>query len=305
MPSEPIDQAIKGLLAEAAIATAKLDWSTVASLADAALKLDPENTDALELKSVASNKGVSIKRLLLDAAASTAKMDWNNVSSLANTVLKLEPNNVDALKFKSLASDHVGNTDSIIEPESIGAKVQKALDANEQTKAEALVRNYLAENPDDQEGLKAQNVVLEARQKQRVQQSALTRHASGRFCKNCGSPMGRDVTSCLRCGENNFENLPTTTRTISSGKFAIYIVVLGILAISLYSCLFSDGREQLGDAGVHQDIARLTNCSELQVTFDQNMERAVARPAGDARGQVTASYAHTANLRMEEIGCFD
>jgi len=50
MPSESIQQAIKVLLAEAAAATAKLDWTTVASLADAALKLDPENADALSIK---------------------------------------------------------------------------------------------------------------------------------------------------------------------------------------------------------------------------------------------------------------
>jgi len=55
LPSEPIEQAIKGLLAEAAAATAKLDWTTVASLADAALKLDPENTDALTFKSLAAD----------------------------------------------------------------------------------------------------------------------------------------------------------------------------------------------------------------------------------------------------------
>ena len=53
MPSEPFEQAIKGLLAKPSEATAKLDWVTVASLADVALKLDPENTDALIFKSIA------------------------------------------------------------------------------------------------------------------------------------------------------------------------------------------------------------------------------------------------------------
>jgi len=55
MPSEPIEQAIKGLLAEAAAATTKLDWATVASLADAALKLDPNNADALKFKALSQD----------------------------------------------------------------------------------------------------------------------------------------------------------------------------------------------------------------------------------------------------------
>jgi hypothetical protein len=53
LSSEPIQDAVQGLLAKASEATAKLDWVTVASLADAALKLDPENTDALIFKSTA------------------------------------------------------------------------------------------------------------------------------------------------------------------------------------------------------------------------------------------------------------
>jgi len=43
MSDDPIKNAIGGSLLEASVAVAKLDWSTVASLADAALKLDPEN----------------------------------------------------------------------------------------------------------------------------------------------------------------------------------------------------------------------------------------------------------------------
>jgi len=56
MTSEPIEKAIKGLLAEAAVATAKLDWATVSSLADAALILAPDNDDALIFKSLVTDR---------------------------------------------------------------------------------------------------------------------------------------------------------------------------------------------------------------------------------------------------------
>jgi hypothetical protein len=55
MSSKPVEQAITGLLSEAAAATAKLDWTNVASLADAALKLDPNNADALTFKLLAAD----------------------------------------------------------------------------------------------------------------------------------------------------------------------------------------------------------------------------------------------------------
>ena len=50
MPSEPLEQAIKVLLAETEAAIANRDWETAASLVDAALKLDPENVDALSFR---------------------------------------------------------------------------------------------------------------------------------------------------------------------------------------------------------------------------------------------------------------
>ncbi len=52
MSDDPIKNAVDGLLLEASVAVAKLDWPTVAALADAVLKLDPENVDALKLKSL-------------------------------------------------------------------------------------------------------------------------------------------------------------------------------------------------------------------------------------------------------------
>jgi hypothetical protein len=239
MPSGPIEEAIKGLLAEATVATAKRDWVTVSSLARAALKLDPENADALELKSVAVNNGVSIKALLLDSAAATAKMDWNRVSSIANTILELEPDNIDALKFKSLSSDHLN-------PKTISEKVQQALAANEQAKAEALIRVHLTENPDDQEGLKAQHVVLEARQKQRVQQAA----SRNRICSNCRSNLNHSPY-CPSCGqENSNQSLSSRSNINTKGgengsqltgmQKAIYFVVIGFIVLGIYSCFSSN-----------------------------------------------------------------
>ena len=56
MSDDPIKNAIDGLLLEASVAVAKLDWSTVDSLADAALKLDPENVDALKFRSLVTDR---------------------------------------------------------------------------------------------------------------------------------------------------------------------------------------------------------------------------------------------------------
>jgi len=56
MPSEPIEQAIKGLLVEASVAVSRLDWAKVISIADAVLQLDPENSDAQTFKSLASDR---------------------------------------------------------------------------------------------------------------------------------------------------------------------------------------------------------------------------------------------------------
>jgi hypothetical protein len=235
MTSEPIQKAIKGLLAEAATATSKLDWATVASLVDAVLKLDPANADAIKLKSLALNNGVSTKVLLLDAAAATAKMDWNGVSSLANAVLKLEPNNVDALKFQSLASDQ------LLAAQPIGMKVQEALAANEQAKAVALVRTYLAENPDDQAGLKAQNLILEERQRQRVQQSSQQvstrireplpygRESGLRHCHKCNRPSEGDV--CTHCGSGQQW---AKFREMSVGEQLALLFVIAVLLIASY-----------------------------------------------------------------------
>ena len=140
--------------------------------------------------------------------------DWHKVKELAEAVAKLQPENETALKFISLASDHIGVKPELankpISPsEPIIKQVQKALNAYDQAKAEALVQAYLADNPTDSDGLKAQNIVLEYRQRDRRRRSdqrlgfntrdstkASSQTTTGRSCKRCTNPLGKDVLTC-------------------------------------------------------------------------------------------------------------
>ena len=118
----------------------------------------------------------AVKGLLAEVAVSVSVSDWHKVKELAEAVVKLQPKNETALKFISLASEHIGVKPELankpISPsEPIIKQVQKALNAYDQAKAEALVQAYLADNPTDSDGLKAQNIVLEHRQRDRRRRS--------------------------------------------------------------------------------------------------------------------------------------
>jgi uncharacterized membrane protein YhaH (DUF805 family) len=115
------------------------------------------NTDPIEQ---------AVKVLLAEVAVSVSVSDWHKVKELSEAVVKLQPENETALKFISLASDHIG----VSSTEPIVAQVQKALDASDLAKARALVKVYWEENPNDPEGLKAHNMVVEVDQGQLTHQ---------------------------------------------------------------------------------------------------------------------------------------
>jgi len=88
------------------------------------------NTDPMEQ---------AVKVLLAEVAVSVSVSDWHKVKELSEAIVKLQPENETALKFTSLASDHIG------------------------------VSSW-EENPNDPEGLKAHNMVVEVDQGQLTHQ---------------------------------------------------------------------------------------------------------------------------------------
>ena len=203
------------------------------------------NTDPIEQ---------AVNGLLAEVAVSVSVSDWHKVKELSEAVVKLQAENQTALKFISLASEHIGvkpelANKPISSSEPIIKQVQKALKAYDQAKAEALVQAYLANNPNDEDGLKAQHIVLEHRQRERRRRSDQSlgfntqastqastqapRNTTGRSCNRCTNPLGKNVLTCPKCGESNYETLPISEKISEflNGLWKFILAIFGLLFV--------------------------------------------------------------------------
>lgn len=75
------------------------------------------------------------------------------------------------------------------------------------------------------------------------------------------------------------------------------------LAVAM-SLLVACDEELPGDPAVYERIAAMTDCAELQETFDRNYDDAERREPGTTLRQIVMSYGDAADRRMREIGCY-
>ena len=88
---------------------------------------------------------------------------------------------------------------------------------------------------------------------------------------------------------------------IPAGERAGRAMLLAASAIILTGCSTNDAKP--GNAAVYEEIAAMTDCVELQATFDRNMDDVERRDPGDPLRDVVFGYANAANDRMRDLGC--
>jgi hypothetical protein len=82
--------------------------------------------------------------------------------------------------------------------------------------------------------------------------------------------------------------------------------MLQLILITLL-VLFTIGCTEKAPPGlpaVYEQIKAMTDCKELQETFDRNMDDVSRRAQGDSLRTISRSYAGVANERMRDIGCY-
>ena len=99
----------------------------------------------------------------------------------------------------------------------------------------------------------------------------------------------------------------TANDKTKSNKTTILLIVGGLvllIGMALFGTLIGDPAPPEGDL-VHDRIAAMTDCDQLQRQFDiaaDNNERATP---GTSQHRRTLEYMTAADDRMEELGCYD
>jgi len=88
------------------------DWATVLQHVDKALRLDPDNQDAIELRdAVEGARAGSIESSLAAATTAAQNDDWARVLEHAETALVIDPDNADARELRDVAERAVTGGD--------------------------------------------------------------------------------------------------------------------------------------------------------------------------------------------------
>jgi hypothetical protein len=231
----------------------------------------------------------AVKVLLAEVAVSVSVSDWHKVKELAEAVVKLQPENETALKFISLASDHIGVKPELADKpisssEPIIKQVQKALNAYDQAKAEALVQAYIADNPTDSDGLKAQNIVLEHRQRDRRRRS--------------DQRLGFNTRASTQVSTQ-----PSSQKSDDEKKKTISgIIFLGVIVLILFGiCSIQGGGDEINPnsqfAAHIYNVNNSTDCSYLREHWSEAFSH-VQLDAPDA-----TDYFQAVGDRLRKLGC--